>query len=482
MNEIQHGALYIRVSTEDQVEFSPDAQKRALLDYARKNNIYIDEPYIFIDEGFSGRKAEKRPAFMRMISTAKQKPKPFDVILVHKFDRFARSREDSVVYKSLLKKECGIKVISITESMEDDKFGLIIEAMLEAMAEYYSINLSEEVKKGMTEKALRGELQSTPPYGYTVENNKLVIYEPQAQYVRWMYQQILEGETGMFAMARKLNDMGARTKFGKKFENRTVTYILRNPAYAGMLAWTPTGKKNVDFNNPDTIITKAAHEPIISLEDYQKTQQILNDIKAKHTYKARPNSEYRHWLSGLLRCDSCGSILYYVSTKASPGYQCRNYVGGKCDVSHRISLKKLENAVFESLQRVFEDVDYTDYQTVKTPTHENVEKKQLEKRLERIDDKLQRAKEAYLEGIDTAKEYKQNKEMIEAERKQLQKEIEKYKIVQIDMNQFRQQIKDLLTILHSNAPLEEKSKAAHQVIAKIVYHKSKEYLEFYYYL
>ena len=115
-------ALYIRVSTEDQLEFSPDAQKKSLIEYAKKNNYQIDERYIFMDEGISGTSAKRRPAFMRMIATAKAKPKPFDAILVHKFDRFARSREDSVVYKSLLRKECGIKVISITEQLEDDKF------------------------------------------------------------------------------------------------------------------------------------------------------------------------------------------------------------------------------------------------------------------------------------------------------------------------------------------------------------------------
>ena len=158
-------AAYIRVSTDDQTEFSPDAQLKALRRYASQNNLVLDERYIFSDEGISGRKAEKRPGFMSMIAQAKSKEHPFDVILVHKFDRFARSREDSVVYKSMLKRECNVRVISITESVEDDKFSVILEAMLEAMAEYYSINLSDEVKKGMTEKATRGGLQHVPPFG-----------------------------------------------------------------------------------------------------------------------------------------------------------------------------------------------------------------------------------------------------------------------------------------------------------------------------
>ena len=140
-------AAYIRVSTEDQTEYSPEAQLKALRRYAAQNNMVLDDRYIFSDEGISGRKAEKRPGFMSMIAHAKSREHPFDVILVHKFDRFARSREDSVVYKSMLRRECNVRVISITESIEDDKFSVILEAMLEAMAEYYSINLSDEVKK-----------------------------------------------------------------------------------------------------------------------------------------------------------------------------------------------------------------------------------------------------------------------------------------------------------------------------------------------
>jgi site-specific DNA recombinase len=184
MPNIQRAALYIRVSTMDQIEFSPDAQTSALREYAKKNKMIILDEHIYIDEGISGRRAEKRPAFQAMIKSAKQKNRVFDVILVHKFDRFARSREDSVVYKSLLRKECGIKVVSITEQLEDDKFSIILESMLEAMAEYYSLNLADEVKKGMTEKAKRGGLQCSPSFGYRVEENTLVINPEESKIVK----------------------------------------------------------------------------------------------------------------------------------------------------------------------------------------------------------------------------------------------------------------------------------------------------------
>ena len=111
---MQTGAAYIRVSTEEQAEYSPDSQLGRIREYAGAHQILLPEQYIYLDEGISGRCARTRPAFMRMIAQAKEKPRPFDVILLWKFSRFARNRQDSILYKSMLRKECGIDVISIT--------------------------------------------------------------------------------------------------------------------------------------------------------------------------------------------------------------------------------------------------------------------------------------------------------------------------------------------------------------------------------
>ena len=139
-------AAYIRVSTEDQTEYSPASQLEKIREYAKHHDYILPDEYIFVDEGISGRNTAKRAAFNCMIGMAKQKPKPFDAILLWKFSRFARNREDSIVYKSMLRKQCGIDVISISENVGDDKMAVLIEAMIEAMDEYYSVNLSEEVR------------------------------------------------------------------------------------------------------------------------------------------------------------------------------------------------------------------------------------------------------------------------------------------------------------------------------------------------
>ena len=167
-------AAYIRVSTDDQVEFSPDSQLKAIHKYAKDHDFILPEEFIFVDEGISGRKADKRPSFQRMIGTAKLKPKPFDVILLWKFSRFARNRQDSIVYKSMLRKQCGIDVISISEQLGEDNTAILIEALIEAMDEYYSVNLAEEVKRGMNEKFSRGGVVSQPPYGYKMQDGVFV--------------------------------------------------------------------------------------------------------------------------------------------------------------------------------------------------------------------------------------------------------------------------------------------------------------------
>ncbi len=207
-------ALYIRVSTNDQSEYSIDAQKRLLLEYAKKNKYVIEQDLIFIEDGVSGTSAKKRPVFQKMITQAKKKT--FDVILVHKFDRFARSREDSILYKALLQRDCNIKVISITEHIEDGRVGLILESMLEGMAEYYSLNLADEVKKGIREKALLGKSHGKTPFGYGVdsETQKLVINKEEAEVVKLIFEKVAQNELSYRGIAMHLQELGITNRNG----------------------------------------------------------------------------------------------------------------------------------------------------------------------------------------------------------------------------------------------------------------------------
>ena len=146
-DEKKAAALYIRVSTHDQEELSPDSQRRLLLDYASAHGMSVPEHHIYQENGVSGRKAGKRPMFQRMIAAAKSPEHPFDVILVWKYSRFARNQEESIVYKSMLRNKCRVEVVSISEPLVDGPFGSLIERIIEWMDEFYSIRLSGDVRQ-----------------------------------------------------------------------------------------------------------------------------------------------------------------------------------------------------------------------------------------------------------------------------------------------------------------------------------------------
>ena len=249
-------AAYIRVSTEEQMEFSPESQLKAIMEYAKAHQCQIADEHIYVDIGISGRKVKNRPAFNRMLVDAKNRPLPFEAILVWKFSRFSRSRNDSILYKNALK-HMGIQVISITEPLQDDPTSVLMEALLEAMDEYYSLNLGMEVRRGMEEKFSRGGVVSIPPIGYEMGEEHYIIKEDEACIVREIYTRYLEGQS-LEKIATSLNEEEKRTKRGKLFRAREIGYILSNPVYIGMQR---RGGKCV-YGQQQAIISKDMYEKV----------------------------------------------------------------------------------------------------------------------------------------------------------------------------------------------------------------------------
>lgn len=482
------GAAYIRVSTTDQVEFSPDAQKKAILEYAKKNKILIPEEYLFLDDGYSGMIAEKRPAFMKMIKISKSKPKPFDVILVHKFDRFARNREDSVVYKALLRKEQGIKVVSVTEQLEDDKFSIILESMLEAMAEYYSLNLSDEVKKGMFEKASRGGFQTRPPYGYEVkEKGVLKIVETEADVVRYIFNKFNNEQWSPVQIAREINKLGCKTKNNNKFETRSIERILSNPIYMGYIRWNCTSRnrgKLIKNDEENWIICKGEHESIISGDEWQRTQINLQNRKKKFSNKQwSGSSECKHWLRGVLKCAYCGGAMVYgyVSKDNYKYYRCNNKAKGKCDKSNYANIKDLESAILEQLKKDLLDLKFN---LKKIPSsNTNNEVYILERQLKQLDTKLDRAQQAFLNGVDTIEEYKVNKSTIQKEQLEVSKQLQELK----DSSSNTTVIKDKITSVYEylndpNNSMNDKNRAIKSIVNKITVDGPNKWIKINYFL
>ena len=474
-------AVYIRVSTEDQAEYSPDAQLRALKSWARSNGYLIDPDHIYIDEGISGRKAERRPAFMAMIGAAKQKPAPFEAILVHKFDRFARSREDSVVYKSLLRKECGVKVISITESIEDDKFSIILEAMLEAMAEYYSINLAEEVKKGMTEKARRGERQTAAPFGYRTVNHKLAVIQDEAEIVRELFARFAAGET-YFALTRWLNDTGVRTRRGKTFQNRSVRYILTNPTYIGLNAWTPDRdkKRNTEYLLTDsTHLEKGDHEPLVDQDTWDLVQTRISDLRDQFGHDRRPAS-HADWISGLIRCAHCGQPMVRVQQRRKSGnvyfyWTCNGYAHGRCTAKQGIADAALKAHLIDGVRAASSNPDLL-VSAARSALLSRPASNPYPKMLAAVEARLERAREAFQAGVDSLEEYAAAKRALTAERESILSKMAADpaddSAVRALADRFRSELAALVSLLESPASMEEKHAAAHGAISSAIWDKS----------
>ena len=403
-------AAYIRVSTDDQAEYSPASQLEKIRLYAERNQILLPKEFIFVDEGISGRKTKNRPAFNEMIGLAKRKPKPFDVILVWKFSRFARNREDSIVYKSMLRKEHNIDVVSVSEDIGDDRLSILIEAIIEAMDEFYSINLAEEVKRGMTEKAKRGGVLSIPGFGYKVENGEYIVVPEEAEIIRKVFNDYVNGK-GLLTIAKELNAMGVRTHRGNKIENRTVEYWLNNPVYIGKTRWNPDGKLSRNYTADTAIITDGPHEPIIDMETWDKAQKKMQEQKAR--FRKFFNSDRKglsHWLTGILRCEKCGKVLSYQG-----GYfGCSERSRGKCDGVGYIKAEKIAKIILNILSEIElpnVELNFAESEGLERSTYTD-DSKIISTQIQRLEIRLERVRLAYEDGVDTLEEYKKNKKAI----------------------------------------------------------------------
>lgn len=487
--ETKYAFGYVRVSTGKQDELSPDSQAKLLKDYAKSHGYVVSK--IFYEVGISGRKADKRPEFQKMIGLAKSSDHPADAILVWKYSRFARNQEESIVYKSLLKKKHNVDVISVSEPLVDGPFGSLIERIIEWMDEYYSVRLSGEVTRGMKEKAERGGYQARPPLGYKIVTHKEppVIVPEEAEIVKLIFEKYANENLGIFEIARLLNMHNFKTSHGKEFERRSIEYILQNPTYCGMIRWNRTINESNEIRpESEWIVTDGEHPAIISKELFDKAQE-----RYKREYRprgSRPVSTYKHWLSGVVKCPACGRTMtantIRNNTRVYSHFRCYGYTKGKCMANNSISSIKLEPAVLESIKTVLDNGKIT-YRKIEAKTDDTVDLKTiLEDQIKKIDVKLQRIKEAYMNGIDTIEEYKENKQAVQEEKQHLEKQLSEIKEEKSsskdDDKDMLLRVKNVYDILSSDSvDATTKNDVLRSVVEKIIYEKDKDLLKVYYY-
>jgi site-specific DNA recombinase len=327
--EHKNVAIYARVSSERQdVDLSISAQLKALREYAARNSLTVVKEYV--DEAESGRSID-RPGFKQMIVAARQKPSQFQSILVWKLSRFARNREDSIIYKSLLRKQ-GVQVVSINEQFEDTPSGRLLEGIIEVIDEFYSANLSQDVTRGMRESASRGFFSGGPaPYGYrrvkvtdgAVQRVKLEIDPVTGPIVRRIFEESLSGK-GMVEITRDLNKDGLTTRKHKPWSKNTVGVVLNNEAYVGTLVWGRATKHGAIGTRLPVVRTEAAYPQLVDKTTFDRVRAFMASRAPKITHPRVVHSEYI--LSGLIKCRRCDVAMIGHAVKSGDFfyYMCGN--------------------------------------------------------------------------------------------------------------------------------------------------------------
>ena len=468
-------AIYARVSSEKQdIDLSISAQLRALREYASRNG--YDVVREFVDEAESGRSA-LRPAFKEMVSMARRPSRPFDLILVWKYSRFARSREDSIVYKTLLRKH-GVQVVSITEPFEDTPTGRLLEAMIESLDEFYSANLGEEILRGLRESASRGfYVSGYVPYGYrrvrvkdgSKERTKLEPDPVKSAIVARLFGEIIAGK-GLKELGRELRQEGISSPNGKGWGKTTLYHILTNEVYTGTLVWGRRSRRN---HKLETVRVENAWPAVVDRSTFDRVQQILKERAPSFTHPRRTGSHYL--LSGLARCGRCGRAL--VGQDAKGGrfsyYVCGTLLkkgAGTCDARY-LNASRFESLVIDKIKQrilteenlrqlvslVNEEMDSSASEYRKSLEAVAAELTEVNHRLDRLYDALETGKLTLGDLAPRIQQLRHRQEQLEATRDQLTDALSNRKMELADLKLVVDYVEDLRGLLMNSSLAECKA-------------------------
>ena len=332
----KRAVIYARFSSHNQTEQSIEGQLRECYAYAKRNGLIILNEYI--DRALSGT-TDNRPQFKQMIEDSKKGD--FDFVLVYQLDRFARNRYDSATYKAKLKKN-GVRVLSAKENISDDASGVLMESVLEGMAEYYSAELSQKVKRGIKESLIKGNyIGGYILYGFDVVNKKYVINEVESEIVKKIFRDYANGKKAI-EIVNELNNKGLKTKYGNNFSLNIIAKMIRNEKYVGICKMD------------DEIYTNI-FPPIIEKSIFKRCNLIMDNHKPRQRKDSLNEDVYI--LSGKLFCGYCGYPMVAETGTSKTGAVHRYYKCSgkkkkiiKCD-KRNVRKDTIEDFVFEKTKK-----------------------------------------------------------------------------------------------------------------------------------
>ena len=403
--------IYARFSSDRQREESIEGQLRECHEYAQKNGITIVHEYV--DRALSASKdTEKRLDFLKMIRDSANGQ--FETVLVWKLDRFSRDRYDSAQYKHILKKN-GVRVISATEPISEGPEGIILEAMLEGIAEYYSAELSVKIHRGQKENALKCRNNGgVIPLGYKLGADQVLEVDPvTAPIVQEIFKRYADGET-IKEIQTDLNKRGLKTSYGQPFHYSAFSTILKNRKYIG------------EYKYQDVVIPNGI--PAIVEQDIFDRAQMRRERNRRAPAAAKAEDAYL--LTTKLFCGKCGKMMVGESGKGRAGriyryYKChsaKNKTG--CD-KKPVKKEWIEDIVVnQTMQLVFDDTvmqRLTD-RLVELQGKESYDARALNKQLAEVSKSLNNVMKAIEAGIIT-ETTKQRLEELEAQRAEIENNI-----------------------------------------------------------
>ncbi len=282
-----NGVIYARFSAgPNQTYKSIEGQVRDCKSYADQKGITIIDTYI--DEHISGKDFEGRAAFQRLMRDAQKKA--FDCVIVWKIDRLGRNREELAISKAKLKR-CGVHIHYAMEHIPEGPEGIILESLMEGLAEYYSAELAQKVSRGMRESILAGKMiNGNPCFGYLLEDRHYIPDPDKAELVTEIFERYVGGETAAM-ICEDFARRGIKTAAGVDLQPKSVYKILRNIKYTGLYVYG-------DIRIPDF------HERLITDELFQEAQKRL-ELNAKGKSKRRRKDAVDYLLSGKVYCGKC---------------------------------------------------------------------------------------------------------------------------------------------------------------------------------
>ncbi|HFW7124750.1 TPA: recombinase family protein [Streptococcus pyogenes] len=419
-------AIYVRVSTTNQAEegYSIEEQKDKLSSYCNIKDWSVYK--IYTDGGFSGSNT-KRPALEQLIRDAKKKL--FDTVLVYKLDRLSRSQKDTLYLIEDVFIKNGIEFLSLQENFDTSTpFGKAMIGLLSVFAQLEREQIKERMQLGKLGRAKSGKsmMWARTSYGYDYhrETGTVTINPVQSLAIKFIFEQYLSGRS-ITKLRDDLND-----KYPKEIDwnYRAVRMILANPVYCG-------------YNQYKGQVYPGNHEPIITEEDFNKTQEELKIRQNTAAEKFNPRPfQAKYMLSGIAQCGYCGAPLTItLGTKRKDGsrnirYQCKNRFprttrgvttyndNKKCD-SHFYEKADIEENVLKQISKLQNDTSYLD-DLFSDDQDNGIDRDSYQKQIEELTAKLSRLNDLYIDDRITLEELQRRSTEFSLMRATLEAELE----------------------------------------------------------